>query len=50
MYREKVKRYTNFLIGRKISKNVPTYTREEINNGVFAPKSPAILRIITKWV
>lgn len=50
MYKEKVKKYTKFLIGRKINKNVPKFTREEVNNGVFYPKSPSILRIITKWV
>jgi hypothetical protein len=30
LYYEKVKSYTKFLIGRKISKNTPKYTKPEI--------------------
>ena len=50
IYYEKVKSYTKVLIGRKISKNTPKYSEPEIQNGVFFVKSPAILRIIAKWV
>ena len=50
MYRDKVKSYTKFLIGRKISKNIAKYTDEEIKDGIFVVKSSATLRIITKWV
>lgn len=50
MYFEKVKSYTKFLIGRKISKNTPRYAEAEIQNGIFFAKSPSVLRIITKWV
>lgn len=50
MYRDKVKSYTKFLIGRKISKNIAKYTDEEIKDGIFFVKSSATLRIITKWV
>ena len=48
-YKEKVKEYTEFLIGRKISENTPQYTEEEIENKNMKIKSPAILRILTKW-
>jgi len=49
-YREKVKAYSYYLIGRKIPKNTPKYTEDEIKSGIFFVKSPAILRIITKWL
>ena len=48
-YEEKVKAYTNYLIGRKISENAVPYTEEEINSKNLVIKSPAILRILTKW-
>ena len=44
-----VKQYTSYLIGRKISENTPMYTEEEIKSGYLSIKSPAILRILTKW-
>jgi len=50
MYYEKVKTYTKFVIGRKINKNTPKYTKPEIENGVFFVKSASILRLLTKWV
>ncbi len=49
-YREKVKAYSSYAIGRKIPKNTPKYTDMEIQYGVFFVKAPSILRIITKWV
>ena len=48
-YEAQVREYTHYAIGRKISKNVETYTEEEINSGHLTIKSPAILRILTKW-
>jgi hypothetical protein len=48
-YREKVKSYSSYLIGRKIPKNTPKYSKNEIQYGVFFVKAPSILRIITKW-
>ena len=48
-YEEKVKGYTNYLIGRKISENTVPYTEEEIKSKNLIIKSPAILRILTKW-
>jgi hypothetical protein len=50
IYFERVKSYTKFLIGRKISKNTCKYSDPEIENGEFFVKSPAVLRIITKWM
>lgn len=44
-----MKDYTHYLIGRKISKSVPVYSAEEISEGHLMIKSPAILRILTKW-
>lgn len=49
-YKEKVKAYTSYKIGRKISKNNLLYTEEEIEDGIFFVKSTGVLRIITKWV
>lgn len=48
-YKEQVKEYTHYAIGRKISKNIQTYTEEEITSGHLTIKSPSILRILTKW-
>lgn len=50
VYKDKVKSYTKYLIGRKISKNTAKYTDEEIEDGIFFVKSSGVLRIITKWV
>lgn len=48
-YAANVKEYTHYAIGRKISKNVPVYSEEEIQSGHLVIKHPAILRILTKW-
>jgi len=48
-YAAMVKDYTAYVIGRKISKNIEIYSEEEINGGHLMIKSPAILRILTKW-
>ena len=48
-YAEQVKNYTHYVIGRKISKNVDTYSESEIEEGHLTIKSPSILRILTKW-
>jgi hypothetical protein len=48
-YAGMVKDYTHYIIGRKISKNVPTYDEEELVEGHLTIKHPAILRILTKW-
>lgn len=49
VYKEQVREYTHYAIGRKISKNIQTYSEEEIQSGHLNIKSPAILRILTKW-
>jgi hypothetical protein len=49
VYEQKVKTYTSFLIGRKISQNTDFFTEEQINSKIITIKSPAILRILTKW-
>ena len=46
---EKVKGYTTTQIGRKISENTKPYTEDEIESKNLIIKSPAILRILTKW-
>jgi hypothetical protein len=48
-YSKKVKEYTHYRIGRKLSENVAPYTEQEINGQNLIIKSPAILRILTKW-
>lgn len=37
------------MIGRKISENTPQFTEQEITGQNLIIKSPAILRILTKW-
>ena len=37
------------MIGRKISKNTDPYTPDEIERKSMKIKSPAVLRILTKW-
>lgn len=46
---QKIRKYTSFLIGRKISQNTDFFTEEQINSKIITIKSPAILRILTKW-
>lgn len=48
-YKEKVKAYTNYLIGRKVSENVDLFNEGEIENEHLVVKHPSILRILTKW-
>lgn len=48
-YIQKVKEYTSYLIGRKISENTGLYTEEQIQSQSLKIKNPAILRILTKW-
>jgi hypothetical protein len=47
-YKNKVKEYTSFQIGRKVSENTPNFTEKEIKGGNLNIKSSAILRIMTK--
>lgn len=49
-YREKVKKYTSYRIGLKMSANTEAYTKKEIENGQFKVKHTAVLRILTKWI
>lgn len=48
-YKARVKEYTHYLIGRKIPEAIENFTEKEIANGNVSMKSPAILRILTKW-
>jgi hypothetical protein len=48
-YKQKVKAYTSFLIGRKISQNTEPFTDDQINSKSITIENPAILRILTKW-
>jgi hypothetical protein len=48
-YAAEVKEYTHYAIGRKLSKNIPLYSEEEISSGHLTIKHPATLRILTKW-
>jgi hypothetical protein len=48
-YRARVKAYTSWVIGRKISENVSQYSEAEISSMHMMIKSPAVLRILTKW-
>jgi hypothetical protein len=48
-YREKVKQYTSYLIGRKVNENVSPFSEEEVEAKGIEIKSTAILRILTKW-
>ena len=48
-YAEKVKEYTSSQIGRKLSKNLRKFTKEEIELGKIEIDDSALLRILTKW-
>ena len=46
---QKVKEYTNYKIGRKISENTHHYTKAEKMGKNLVIKNSAILRLLTKW-
>lgn len=48
-YRNKVKEYTHYAIGRKVPESYQPYTNKEIESANMAIKSPSVLRILTKW-
>lgn len=48
-YKEKVMKYTHFLIGQKISPNTELYSDKEIETEIFDVRNSSILRILTKW-
>lgn len=48
-YKEKVMKYTHYLIGQKISSNTELYSEKEIQTEIFDVKNSSILRILTKW-
>ena len=48
-YKEKVKAYTDYKIGRKLSENTPKFTETEIKSSNLNIKSSALMRVITKW-
>lgn len=48
-YKEKVMKYTHYLIGQKISNNTELYSDKEIQTEIFDVKNSSILRILTKW-
>ena len=48
-YAEKVKEFTAYQIGRKLSKNTKTFSKEEIEEGKLEINDSALLRILTKW-
>ena len=48
-YAEKVKEFTFFQIGRKLSKNTKKFNKEEIEEGKLEINDSALLRILTKW-
>ena len=48
-YRNKVKEYTHYSIGRKVPESFQKFTPKEIDSRNLLIKSPSILRILTKW-
>ena len=48
-YAEKVKSYTKYLIGRKLSKNVRSFSPMQIEEGNLDSSNSALMRILTKW-
>ena len=49
-YSEKVKSFTKYKIGRKISQNVPKYTEREIETGKMVIRDKSVARILSKWI
>lgn len=48
-YKEHVREYTHYLIGRKFSENTKIYSQQEIESCHLEVRSPQVLRILTKW-
>ena len=48
-YAEKVKSYSKYLIGRKLSKNVQTFSQKQIEEENLDSNNSALMRILTKW-
>ena len=48
-YAEKVKSYSKYLIGRKLSKNVQPFSKSQIEEENLTTENSALMRILTKW-
>lgn len=48
-YRQQVREYSHFLIGRKVSANAGLFSEREIASKNMKIRSPSILRMLTKW-
>ena len=48
-YRNRVKEYTHYAIGRKVPESYQPYSNKDIEATNLAIRSPAVLRILTKW-
>ena len=48
-YAEKVKSYSKYLIGRKLSKNLQPYSKAEMEEENLTTDNSALMRILTKW-
>ena len=48
-YAEKVKSYSKYLIGRKLSKNIQSFSSVQVEEGNIISDNSALMRILTKW-
>ena len=48
-YQQKVRSYTSFQIGQKLSKNFKPFSEFEIETGNLTLKNSEIIRVLTKW-
>ena len=48
-YAEKVKEYSKYLIGQKLSKNIEPFSSKQIQEGDIEVGNAALMRILTKW-
>ena len=46
---ERVQNYTKYEIGRKVSKNTESFSRKEIEEGMFNTRNAKVMRILIKW-
>ena len=48
-YQQKVKSYTSYQIGQKLSKNFKPFSDLEIESGNLTLRNAEIIRVLTKW-
>jgi hypothetical protein len=48
-YRDKVKSYTSYSIGKKLPESTRPFTDDEVASHNISVENPQVLRLISKW-